>query len=190
MQDLRELTVPDSAGRPVPLVFVEQQVHQSTRYPEPVAPRRLVFPFLVVGLLLGSLLWITGGGGSRAGHRMFAALGVLWSVVAGVGGAVLLGLWLFTDHVAARGNASVLLLSPLSLALVVLLPLLVRGQVRAGRAALGAALLVAALAGFSIITLAWPGLRQPNPELLALVLPLHAGLLAGVASLVRTSPSP
>jgi hypothetical protein len=190
MQDLRELTVPDSAGHPVPLVFVEQQVHQSTRYPEPEAPRRFVFPFLVVGLLLGSLLWITGAGGSRAGHRMFTVLGVSWSVVAGVGGVVLLGLWLLTDHVAARGNASVLLLSPLSLALVLLLPLSLRGRARAGRAALGAALLVAALAGFAIVTLAWPGLRQPNPELLALTLPLHAGLLAGVASMVRTRPSP
>jgi len=190
MQDLRELTVPDSAGRPVPLVFAEQQVHQSTRYPEPAAPRRLVFPFLVVGLLLGSLLWITGSGGSRVGHRMFATLGVLWSVVAGLGGVVLLGLWLLTDHVAARGNASVLLLSPLSLALVVLLPLAVRGRAGAGRAALGTALLVAALAGFSILTLAWPGLRQPNPELLALVLPLHAGLLAGVASMRRPAPLP
>ncbi len=189
MQDLREATVPDSAGRPVPLVIVEQQVHQSTRYPEPDAPRRLVFPFLVAGLLLGALLCITGRGGSRAGHRIFAALGVLWSVVAGLGGAVLIGLWLLTDHLAARGNASVLLLSPLSLALVVLLPLAARGRAGAGRSALGAALLVAALAGFSIVTLAWPGLRQPNPELLALVLPLHAGLLAGAASMLRSAPT-
>jgi hypothetical protein len=103
---------------------------------------------------------------------------------------VLLGLWLFTDHVATRGNASVLLLSPLSLALVVLLPLAVRGRAGARRAALGTALLVAALAGFAILTLAWPGLRQPNPELLALVLPLHAGLLAGAASMTRTAPIP
>jgi hypothetical protein len=121
---------------------------------------------------------------------MFATLGSVWSAVAGLGGVVLLGLWLLTDHVASRGNASVLLLSPLSLALVALLPLAIRGRAGAGRAALGAAMLVAALAGLAIVTLAWPGLRQPNPELLALILPLHAGLLAGVASVVRTAPIP
>lgn len=190
MEDLRTMTVPDSTGRPVPLVRAEKQLHQSTRYPEPEAPRRLVLPFLVVGLLLGSLLWITGRSGSRPGHLMFATLGSMWSAVAGLGGLVLLGLWLLTDHVASRGNASVLLLSPLSLTLVVLLPLAIRGRTGAGRAALGAAMLVAALAGLAIVTLAWPGLRQPNPELLALILPLHAGLLAGVASVVRSTPIP
>jgi hypothetical protein len=190
MQHLRTMTVPDSAGRQVPLVRAEKQLHQSSRYPEPEAPRRLVLPFLVVGVLLGSLLWITGRSGARPGHTMFAILGSVWSAVAGLGGVVLLGLWLLTDHAASRGNASVLLLSPLSLALVVLLPLAVRGRAGAGRAALGAAMLVAALAGLAIVTLAWPGLRQPNPELLALILPLHAGLLAGVASVVRTAPSP
>jgi hypothetical protein len=189
MQSLRTATVRDSTGRAVPLVRAERQLHQSSRYAEPQAPRRLLLPFLAVGVLLGSLLWITGRSEVRTGRLMFAALGSAWSAVAGVGGVVLLGLWLFTDHMASRDNASVLLLSPLSLALVVLVPLVARGRAGARRAALGTALLVAALAGLALVTLAWPGLRQPNPELLALILPLHAGLLAGVASLVRVEPS-
>ena len=40
-----------------------------------------------------------------------------------------------------------------------------------------------------LITLGWPALRQPNPELIALILPLHAGLLAGLATPVRASVS-
>ena len=186
MEHLRAVTVPDSMGRPVPLVHAEQQVQQSSRHAEPVAPRRLMLPFLVVGMLLGLLLWQMGRSASRAGQLMFALLGSVWSAAAGVGGIVLLGLWLFTDHVAAHENASVLLLSPLSLALAVLLPLAVRGR-SAGGAALGSAMLVAALAALALVTLGWPALRQPNPELIALILPVHAGLLAGVAALVRAS---
>ena len=185
MEHLRAVAVPDSMGRPVPLVRAEQQVHQSSRYAEPEAPRRLVLPSLLVGMLLGSLLWRMGRSASRAGQMMFAVLGCTWSAVAGLGGVALLGLWLFTDHVAAHENASVLLLSPLSLALVVLLPLAVRRRTGAGRAAFGTAMLVAALAGLALVTLGWPALRQPNPELIALILPLHAGLLAGVATLLR-----
>ena len=187
MDALATVTVPDSTGRRVPLVRAGQAIHTSTRYPEPAAPRSLVLAFLVVGVLLGSLLWITGRSDTRAGHLMFGTLGTLWSLVAGLGGVVLLGLWVLTDHVAARGNASVLLLSPLSLVLAVLLPLAVRGRPGAARAALGTALLVAAIAGLAILTMAWPGLRQPNPELLALILPLHAGVLAGASALGRAA---
>jgi hypothetical protein len=185
MEALDSVQVRDDSGRMVPLVTSARQVHASTKYPEPAAPRRLVFPFLVTGLLLGSLLWILGRSDSRAGRTAFALLGTAWSFVAGLGGVVLAGLWLFTDHVAARDNASLLLLSPLSLGLVALLPLAVRGKPRAARGAAALALVVAGGAGLAILTMAWPGLQQPNPELLALILPLHAGVLAGAMALVR-----
>jgi len=189
MDALALVTVPDGSGGSVPLVRAIEKIHATTKYPEPAAPRPLLLPFLTAGLLLGSLLWITGRSGTRAGRLIFGVLATIWSVVAGVGGVVLLALWLLTDHVAARGNASVLLLTPLSLVLVVLLPLAVRGRPRAARAALGTALLVAAVAGLAILTTAWPALRQPNPELLALILPLHAGVVAGSAALARVAPA-
>jgi len=87
-RNLRELTVPDSAAERPARCHGAAAVHQSTRYPEPEAPRRLVFPFLVLGVLLGSLLWITAHRrGSRRRHAdVRGRWAVLWSVVAGLGG--------------------------------------------------------------------------------------------------------
>jgi hypothetical protein len=178
---VREVVVRDAAGVERPLVRAEREVHASSRYPEPAAPRAFVLPFLGIGLAVGALLRVLGGHASRAGRLAFGALGSIWSLVAGIGGLALLGLWLLTDHVITRNNPSVLLLTPLSLALVVLVPRAVR-RPAAGRAAFAVALAVAAIAGLSLVTLAWPGLHQPNPELVALVLPIHVGLLAGLAA--------
>ncbi|HEX5634507.1 MAG TPA: DUF4105 domain-containing protein, partial [Gemmatimonadales bacterium] len=179
---LRDVRVRDDAGVERPLVRAEREVHRSARYPEPAAPRSFVPPFLAIGLVAGGLLWWLGGRAARGARLAFGALGSAWSLLAGVGGLALLGLWLLTDHVITRNNPSVLLLTPLSLALVVLVPRAVRAP-SARRGAVRVARAVAALAGLSIVTLAWPGLHQPNPELLALVLPIHVGLLAGLSAI-------
>jgi hypothetical protein len=189
-QYLRAVTRRDAAGVERPLVRAEREVHRTSRYPEPAAPRAFVLPFLAVGLALGGLLWWLGRSRSRAGRLAFGALGATWSMVAGIGGVALLGLWLATDHTITRNNPSVLLLTPLSLLLVALVPLAVRGGARAVQGARTIALVVAALAGLAIVTLAWPGLHAPDPELLALVLPVHLGLLAGLAALAaRPAPA-
>lgn len=176
---LREVTVPGADGRARPLVAGEETVHTSTRYAEPERPASLVLPFLVLGVLLGAGLWLLGRSRGR-GRRVFAMLATGWSVLAGVGGLFLFATWFLTDHVVARQNASVLLLAPLSLVLAALVP----GAVAPGRrrvgAAVGTALLVLALAALALVTHLWPGFHQPNLELVALVLPLHAGTLAGL----------
>ena len=182
---LREVTVPDADGRPVPLVAGEETVHASARYVEPEQPASLVLPFLALGTLLGVGLWLAGRSRGVA-RRLFTVLATGWSAFAGIGGLFLLATWSFTDHVVARQNASVLLLAPLSLVLAWLLPGAVTSRRRRVGAAVGTALLVLGLAALALVTHVWPGLRQPNLELVALVLPLHVGTLAGL--LAATAP--
>jgi hypothetical protein len=181
-QHLRGVSRRDAAGVERPLVRAEREVHRSSRYPEPAAPPAFVLPFLALGLVTGGVLWWLGRSRTRAGRLAFGVLGAAWSLVAGIGGVALLGLWLATDHAITRNNPSALLLTPLSLLLAVLVPLAVRGRAGAVRGALRGAFVVASLAGLAILTLAWPGLHQPDPELLALVVPVHLGLLAGLAA--------
>src|SRR5690606_12569983 len=81
----------------------------------------------------------------RAARAAFVTLAFIWSAAAGVLGAVLAFLWAGTDHWVTYGNENLLQTSPLSLALLVLLPLAMSGGTRATtalrRTAAGLALL-------------------------------------------------
>ena len=100
---------------------------------------------------------------------------------------MLLFLWFLTDHWSSRNNENVLLLTPISLVLVVLLPLALkesrRGRSRGDkgghdrRGARSMALVIKVL----------PWFHQHNLELIGLILPVHAGLLRGLRS--ATAPA-
>jgi hypothetical protein len=85
--------------------------------------------------------------------------------------------WTVTDHAFMYRNENLLQLSPLSLALVPLLP---RAARRAGPMAwrLAAAIVALALLGVALKVL--PGFRQVNGEFVALALPVHLGLAWGL----------
>ena len=73
-----------------------------------------------------------------------------------------------------------LLLTPISLALVVLLPLALKGRAGAAGAAVKVATIVAGLAALALVIKVLPWFHQHNLELIALILPVHAGLLHGL----------
>ena len=179
---LRIAQVTEASGQQVPLVRGEEELNRSSRFDDPVAPRPTWVPLALAGLSMGALfLWL--GGAARASaraRRWFGALSSAWSFVAGFLGLLLLGLWFLTDHWSSRQNENVLLLTPLSLALVVLIPLALRGRVGAGRAAVNLASAVAGLAALALAIKVLPWFHQYNIELIALILPVHAGLLAGL----------
>ncbi len=82
-------------------------------------------------------------------------------------------------------NENLLQFFPLSLALVVLIPLAARGTgsaTAARRVALG----VAALSLIGLVMKILPG-SQVNGEIIALALPAHLGLLAGIGGAGRRS---
>ena len=179
---LRNVTVAGASG-PEQLVLEERVVMQATRAPEPVQVHRGILGYLIIagaGLLIGYALWVFGGRGARPGAALTLAL--IWSVVAGLSGSVLAGLWAVTDHLYSYRNENLFQLNPLSLVVAVALVALMwtRQKHESARTkfALRSARVVAGLSLLGFIIQALPGLDQANGGAIALALPLHIGVLA------------
>lgn len=171
-----ELTVADEQGNPRPLVRSERVLYEAVgRGPDRQAPPAWTLGFLAIGLVVAAVI----GGLALLGRRSaigrfgFAALGSLWSLLVGVGGALLVGLWAFTNHVAAHRNENLFQFDPIALLLTVLIPAAVYGVGWARRPTKYAAI---ALAGFSLLGFVLqllPGIDQVNGEVIALILPVN-----------------
>jgi hypothetical protein len=103
-----------------------------------------------------------------------ALIGIAWSLLCGTLGVVLLLAWLATKHVFWARNEHLLLLSPLSLALVILVP----AAVLAGRAVRGARVVgaVVALPGLVALALGMSPGGERSHAIVALLLPTHLAL--------------
>jgi hypothetical protein len=109
----------------------------------------------------------------------------LYSLLCGVIGVILLLAWTMTRHVFWAWNENVLQLSPLSLALVVLIPLaLLRG--RAAGAARMVATTVLLLSAIGALLAFVPG-GQENRAIVALFLPVHL-VMAWAIALPQVDP--
>jgi hypothetical protein len=178
---IRNVTVVDENGVERPLVLAEELVAAGTGSPVPEAPPRWFAGYLGLGLLLGGLLAWSGSArarGSRAAGAAFVGAVTLWSLVAGLVGTILV-LVLFTDHRFMMWNENLLLLTPLSLGLAVLVPLS-RTRPGARRVATRLAGIVAVLAAAALLPQVVPAFRQQNAIFLGLVLPTHLGLWWGL----------
>jgi hypothetical protein len=95
-----------------PLVEVDQLLFQSAAPTPAVAPATIWFRYLLLGLLVVGIAWLSG--------RFMPPVWVVglchsWVLVSVTGGLVLAALWLLTDHEVTRPNANLLLLNPLFL---------------------------------------------------------------------------
>jgi len=183
---------PDRGGLPetVPLVAEEDTLLAGGRPPAPAeTPGFHPLP-LVLGLAGGAaFLWLgllvrrarRAGRDGRPAAFALGSVAALWSLVAGLAGAVMAGGWLFTEHWYVTRNENLFQAQPLSLLLALLVPL----ALATGRARRPASWLAAATAGLALLGLlaqALPGFGQVNGEIIALALPLHAGTAAGLAA--------
>ena len=184
-EHLDSITVagPDGAARPV--VKSERVLAPGGRWPVPDRPHDWTPWYLGFGLLLGGALAWLGARGEGWTRAAFLALGTLWALVCGVLGLVLTWLWGLSTHIAAHANENVLLFNVLAVALAVVLPGAARGNPRRRNAARRLALAVAALAALALVIKIVPGLHQSNLDLIALALPVHAGVWLGVRSRPR-----
>jgi len=179
---LRTATTTDSAGVVVPLVSSERTIFQSDRFPVPDRPPEWWPGFLGLGLLLGGLMAWGGRAGGRLAiaRRLFGLVGTGWALLTGVAGAILAGLWAFTDHVMAGRNENVLQCTLLALALGLLLPWMIGGKGWARRSGTALALAVGALSLLGLLLKLLPIFDQVNGQILALTVPANLGLAAGV----------
>jgi hypothetical protein len=188
---LRSVTIPAADGTVQPLV-IDQRTIPPTSGPAvtvPKEPPSLVLRYLLLGVLLAALAFVLRvlGRTNRGALWGLVLLGMLWSLLCGVIGALLLYMWGFTRHVFWGWNENLLLLSPLSLALLVLLP----AALLRARAVRQARLLSAAIALLGVLALVLsmvPG-GQSNLAIVALALPLHLALAWALSLPVPEPPT-
>ena len=175
----RVVRIPRENGEMVPLVASERRIVPSesvARVVEARTPPDHSRRNLIVGVLLAAVVVVLGllMRAQRWAAWMVALLGAGWSLLCGTLGVVLLLAWVATKHAFWAQNENLLLLSPIALALVVLLP----AALLAGRAVRRARVVgtVIVLMGLGALALAFaPGGGVLRP-VVALFLPMNVAL--------------
>lgn len=170
MREVRHVRLPD--GRP--LVARDQQV-AATRLPVPPEhPPNLFGPLLIAGLVLAAMLVISGHRRhtQRSARVIFATLGTLWLLFAGIAGLFMAVLWAFTQHQSAWANENLLLFSPPALLLV---PAVWR--LACSRFSRWLITLLSVAAAFAILAKLLPGFDQHNLPWIGFALPCWLAML-------------
>ena len=159
----------NSDGRPLVQEEIELLPHRIA--PEPPEKQRRWWPWLLAGLVVAAAIMTLG----RRHPRLLGALALPLWLLCGIGGALLVYLWGFSEHRAAWANQNLLLLNPLCLLLLPASVTLLRGRVP-GRHSRWLAVAVA-LGAFGAWFLHWlPFAFQQNLAWIALLLPVHAAI--------------
>jgi hypothetical protein len=173
--DLRTVRIADSTGAQIPFVRSEMALFTAGRPPEPSAPPNYLPWFVAAGILIaGAMIGLvrSAEGGNRFALFAAVAAATVWDLIAGAAGTALVIAWLFTKHYFMSRNENLLHFDPLSLALVVLVPLSVYG-LRGVRKAVKLAGIVATLSLLGFVLQGIPLFYQENGEIIALALPIN-----------------
>jgi multisubunit Na+/H+ antiporter MnhC subunit len=184
---LRRITVPGNDGRQTPLVRSERTLFESSGTPPPDRPPFWLPVYLGIGVVLGSVIL---GLGATAHRNRFLRAGLIavsgtWSLLVGMVGLVLAGLWGLTDHTAAYHNENLLQANLLALGLLWWAPKAARG-LPSGRRALVLAAVVVGLSLLGLVLKLLPAFYQVNGEIIALALPIHLGVAGGLWRMHRS----
>ncbi len=188
----RRVTLRSRHGASVPLVAGERTLFESTAPDPPAAPPAWLPWYLLLGVSIGALAVGLGAAARKSGPGRvgLGVLAVLWGAIGGMGGLVLAVLWGLTDHAMAYRNENLFQLNPLLLGLAPLVPLALAGRRRPMRWARMLAAALAALSVTGLVLQVLPGLDQVNGRIIALLLPIHLGVAAGVWLVSRPAPAP
>ena len=147
----------EATGKPEPLVEVDTMIFTSTLAVPDTAPASIWYRYLLVGLLISGLAWLSG---KFMPPVWVNGLCRAWILVSVTMGMVLAALWFLTDHAASGNNVNLLLLNPLLL--LALVPRLQR---------LAAMLLITGNV-VALLLLMMP-LHQYNLDLIAMLSPIN-----------------
>jgi hypothetical protein len=189
---LRDIRIARPDGTIVPLVAEERVLplpSEPKLIPEIPASPRLAPRYGALGILLAALviglriMMVS----RRSAAWGLAAFGSAWSLLCGALGVILILAWAATKHVFWAWNENLLLLTPISLLLVVLLPASILSA-RYERGARMTAAIVAALGLLAFLLAVIPG-GQENRAIVALFLPVHLAFAWALAlPRVRATP--
>jgi hypothetical protein len=173
--DLRTVNIADSIGTQIPLIRSETAIFTAGRPPEPAAPPYYLPLFVAVGIIFAAVLVLlvrSAEGGQRLSMFAATALATLWSLIAGIAGLALVFAWFFTRHYFMGRNENLMHFDPLSIVLVVLIPLSIYGRRGVSRAIKFAGF-IALLCLFGFVAQGIPLFDQKNGEIIALALPIN-----------------
>lgn len=181
---LRTIRVQDSSGASVPLVADEQVVPLpagAVPVPELLVAPNLTPRYALLGLLIAVLVVVLRVMmlSRRSAAWGLALLGSAWSLLCGMLGVILLLAWTATRHVFWAWNENLLLLTPLSLVLMMLIPAAVLSR-RRERAARMTAAVIAGLSLVALLLSLLPG-GQENLAIVAMLLPVHLAIAWALA---------
>jgi len=177
MRHVREVHVTDGAGGTQPLVARETRLVEARVPDADDFPPEWTWPALGIGVALGLVLLALARAHRRpAARTLLAILAAAISLMLGLGGVLLLVLWLGTEHISAWRNENLLLLDPLCLLLIPAWLGARRAHWQVSRFATAIGALVALLAGLALFVKVFPGFVQDNRLWLASLLPVHAAL--------------
>jgi hypothetical protein len=145
-----------------PLVQVDTMLFTATSTPPSVAPTSIWYRYLLMGLAVTAIAWLSGRFMPPA---WLEGLCLGWVLISVSIGLLLAALWLMTDHEVTRPNANLLLFNPL--VILALVPLLRR---------LGAVLLAGGTA-IAYLLLLLPQ-HQYNLDVLVMVTPINLAVAA------------
>ncbi len=145
-----------------PLVSIDTMLFTATTATPAVAPAAIWYRYLIMGLLVTGLAWLSG---KYMPQTWLTGFCNAWVLVSATIGALLVALWLLTDHEVARANANLLLFNPLII--LALLPALRR---------VGAVVLAGGVVTAYILLLLPQ--HQYNLDVLALMTPVNLALAA------------
>ena len=180
-QLIRPIRIRHADGTVRRLVRRERQLVADTRYQDSDTPpdyftAALEVGFAITGVLLALCLL---PGVATPARWAVGAIATLWNLLAGVAGLLLLCAGLFTRHAAYMGhNVNVLLATPASLALAVLIPLALRASApeKIVRAVRSLSIFAAACSVVAVLLRVVPFVAQDNRPLLVLAVPVQAAL--------------
>lgn len=186
----RNLSIETTDSQMIPLVTDQRTIAPTAGTQGVVVPaeapdltlRYLLLGVLVALLVVGLRILMVA---RRAAAWALTLFGIVWSLFCGVLGLLLLYVWFFTRHAFWAWNEHLLVLSPISLPLVILLPAALLRSRAVGRARMNG-YVVAALGIVALALALIPG-GQSSLPVVALFLPVH---LALAWALSRPLPEP
>ncbi|MCC6213499.1 MAG: DUF4105 domain-containing protein [Polyangiaceae bacterium] len=192
-ETLREVRVPDDAGGERPLVVSERRLVEAPgRAPLRDAPPRSLPYYAGIGVAFGASLLALGRRArrSRSARVLLGALLVPLGLVIGVLGVLFALLWA-TDHRVAHGNENLLQIVPWALLLVGSGIGVARARPRSIERAYRVATSALVASALGVVLQVLPWFRQENGRVIALMLPLWAGMALGLRALAKPpAPAP
>ena len=127
------------------------------------------------------MLWLSSRRESLIARSSFSVLAVALSLICGLIGLILIGLWGFTEHQSAWRNENLLIFSPLCLLMLPTWWRAARLNPNTSRFSSSIAAVIAVLAAFGLFSKILSSFPQANLPWILLLLPTHL-VLANLAA--------